>query len=155
MSTHGNTTSDEVLINLRKIIQAIDVRSKKLSQTCGVTGPQLVVLKEIVKTEGRTIGIISRNVSLSQPTTTTIIDRLESKGFITKKRDVVDKRKIFIHPTEDGINIVNDAPSLLQDEFIQEFNKLETWEQTLMLSILQRIVTMMDIKSYDDTFLFV
>ena len=43
----NRTTSDKVMIALRKIIQAIDMNSKKLVKRVGLTGPQLVILQEI------------------------------------------------------------------------------------------------------------
>ena len=39
----NRTVSDSVMIALRKIIQAIDMNSKKLVKRVGLTGPQLVI----------------------------------------------------------------------------------------------------------------
>jgi hypothetical protein len=35
-------------------------------------------------------------------------------------------------------------PSLLQADFIDRFNRLKDWEQSLLLSSLQRIASMME-----------
>src|SRR3990167_8099889 len=58
-----------------------------------------------------------------------------------------DNVKVLIEPTEKAIKIFKNAPPLLQEEFISAFHKLDAWEQTLMLSTLQRIGTMMDAKN--------
>jgi len=42
----------ELLIALRKVIRAIDLHSKHLSKTSGLTSPQLLILLEIDKISG-------------------------------------------------------------------------------------------------------
>ena len=42
----------ELLISLRKIIRAIDLHSKHLSKTSGLTSPQLLIMLEIDKVAG-------------------------------------------------------------------------------------------------------
>ncbi len=39
--------TDDVLIAIRRVIRAVDLHSRKLSQSYGLTGPQALVLKEI------------------------------------------------------------------------------------------------------------
>ena len=45
--------------------------------------------------------------------------------------------------TDVGTGLANSSPSLLHDRFRQELEKLEIWEQTAMLAMLQRIASMM------------
>ena len=87
---------------------------------------------------------IAKQISLSQATVTTILDRLEQQGFIVRKRGQSDKRKVYIEASEKTKDILASKPSLLQSDFIDRFNRLKDWEQTLLLSSLQRIASMMD-----------
>jgi len=64
----------------------------------GITGPQLLVLREINGTR-RTIGQIAKAVQLSYSTVSGIIDRLERDGLIERKRDTEDRRVVWIQPT--------------------------------------------------------
>ena len=75
---------EELFVSIRKIIRAIDLRSKKLSKEAGITGPQLMVLQELARVKGVTAKEVSVNVNLSQATVTSILDRLEVKGFIKR-----------------------------------------------------------------------
>lgn len=136
--------TEQVLMSLRKIIRAVDLHSKKLVNRCGLTGPQLVVLKQMAAYKEITTGTLSRNVNLSQPTVTSILDRLEKRDLLVRRRDTNDKRKVFVNITEAGRQLLNEAPSPLQDEFTRRFNMLESWEQSLMLSTLQRVGHMMN-----------
>ncbi|MGY8878905.1 MAG: MarR family winged helix-turn-helix transcriptional regulator, partial [Pseudoalteromonas sp.] len=36
---------DELLVSLRKVIRAIDLHSKQLNKTSGLTGPQLLIMQ--------------------------------------------------------------------------------------------------------------
>jgi DNA-binding MarR family transcriptional regulator len=136
-------THDQVLIALRQIIRAIDLHSKKLERESGLTGPQLLIM-QIVYDEGPlTAGALAKSVSLSQATVTSILDRLEKKGYLQRERDLEDKRKVWITLSSTGKNALKQAPTLLQESFINSFSELKDWEQSLILSSLQRVAAMM------------
>ncbi|MBN9288740.1 MAG: MarR family transcriptional regulator [Gammaproteobacteria bacterium 39-13] len=139
----------DVLVELRKIMRAIDLHSKKLMQSFGLTGPQMIILKEIIKAERMPISLLAKNASLSHATVTSILDRLAKKEYVVRVRDVEDKRKIYVQASEQAKELISRAPALLQENFIEEFIKLEDWEQSLLLSSLQRIASMMNAKKID------
>jgi DNA-binding MarR family transcriptional regulator len=143
----NRTVSDSVLIALRKIIQAIDMNSKKLVKRVGLTGPQLVILQEIASLNEVTAGEIAQAVSLSQATVTGILERMEKRGLLTRQRSDHDKRRIMVGITENGKQVLEDAPPLMQEAFVERFSSLQEWEQTMILSSLQRLVSIMDAKT--------
>jgi DNA-binding MarR family transcriptional regulator len=134
----------QVMAALRRIIRAIDLHSRSLVQRFGLTGPQLVVLKELVETTPHTVGDLANAVNLSHATVTGILDRLERKGMVERKRSTEDRRKIIVSPTESAVEALADAPPLLQEHFTSNFAALSDWEQTQILSSLQRIVALME-----------
>lgn len=135
---------NELFVELRKINRAMDIHSKKLVQRVGLTAPQMVILKEIIQLERVTVSVLARNASLSLATVTTILDRLEKYGHVTRVRDVTDKRLVYVQATDKAKQVIQTAPTLLQEHFIEKFEKLEGWEQSLLLSSLQRIAYMMN-----------
>ena len=141
------TNSDNVMIALRKIIQAIDMNSKKLVKRVGLTGPQLVILQEISNHGEVTAGEIARAVSLSQATLTGILERMEKRGLLSRRRSDHDKRRVMVRITNDGRRVLEDAPPLMQEAFVDEFESLQEWEQTMILSSLQRLVSIMGAKA--------
>jgi DNA-binding MarR family transcriptional regulator len=141
--------SGEVLIAIRRVIRAVDLHSKKLSQQYNLTGPQALVLKEISVTKGITPGALAKRVSLSQATITDIVKRLESRDCVRRMRGMDDRRKVVLEITAEGIKLIETAPPLLQEKFTQRFNQLADWEQTLLLSSLQRVAFLMDAESLD------
>ena len=84
----------ELLIALRKVIRAIDLHSKHLSKTSGLTSPQLLIMLEIEKIAGVNSSQVAKSVNLSPATVTNILDRLANKGLVSRVRDTQDKRKV-------------------------------------------------------------
>lgn len=150
MNMRGDISYD-VLVTLRQIIRAIDMHSKQLVKKYGLTGPQLMVLKEIMADEDINIGRVAKKVSLSQATVTNIIDRLETRGMVTRERSHRDKRRVIVRVTEKSEKLLETNPSVLQEDFVQEFKKLEEWEQNLILSSIQRIARMMNAEDIEIT----
>ena len=137
-------TANQVMAALRRIIRAIDLHSRALVQRFGLTGPQLVVLKELMESSPQPVNRLAAAVSLSQATVTGILDRLERKGMVTRIRDSVDKRKVMVSPTSAAEESLAGAPPLLQEHFTAAFEELPDWERTQILSSLQRIVALME-----------
>lgn len=145
------SVSDSVMIALRKIIRAIEMNSKKLFKRVGLTGPQLVILQEIARSGKITVGDIAQAVSLSQATVTGILERMENRGLLARERSNQDKRCIMVSITATGKEILRNAPPLMQEAFVEKFSCLQEWEQTMILSALQRLVAIMDAKSIQAT----
>ena len=148
MENHQKNVSvqDEVLIAIRRIIQSIDLHSRRLVKKFGLTGPQLIILREISQSDEITASDISRAISLSQATVTGVLDRLEKRGYIVRKRSDRDRRRTLVETTQAGNHILATAPPLMQESFTKQFSDLQAWEQHMILSALHRLVAMMDAK---------
>ncbi|MBY6105401.1 MarR family transcriptional regulator [Ferrimonas balearica] len=140
---------EQLLISLRKVIRAIDLHSRKLNKESGLTGPQLVVMQKIAQLDGPIARQVAAEVNLSPATVTSIIDRLESRGLVKRIRDEVDKRRVHLSLSEEGQRLMASAPQPLQEHFIQRYQALEEWEQSLLLSSVERIASMMDAEELD------
>lgn len=148
-STQLENRIEEVLVALRRVIRATDLHSKHLAKTTGLTAPQILILQTIRNLGQVTIGEIAHDVSLSQATVTTILDRLEKRELIYRKRSHTDKRKVHAYLTEHAEKILEGAPIPLQDQLARQFGHLKEWEQTMLISSLQRVAQMMDAHDID------
>jgi DNA-binding MarR family transcriptional regulator len=141
-----NPISDRVLIALRQIIRSIDIRSKRLVKQFGLTGPQLLILQEIAGAGEITASELAKAISLSQATVTGILERLEKRNLIARRRSTSDRRRVKVSATPNGRQLLEAAPPLMQESFLEQFDRLQNWEQHMILSTLQRLVAMMDAK---------
>ncbi|MCG7984452.1 MAG: MarR family transcriptional regulator [Candidatus Thiodiazotropha lotti] len=145
---HADITED-ILIALRRVIRAIDQHSRNLVQSHGLTGPQALLLTEIVRSEKITGSELAKRVSLSQATVTDVVKRLESRELLERSRDTGDKRKVILMATKQGEVLVKQSVPLLQERFQQRLSELKDWEQNQLLSSLQRIAEMMNAEDLD------
>jgi DNA-binding MarR family transcriptional regulator len=140
---------EQLLISLRRVIRAIDIHSRQLNKQSGLTGPQLMVMQKIAQLEAPLAKQVAQEITLSPATVTTIIDRLESRGLVVRTRSETDKRKVHLSLSEAGKALLSQSPKPLQEHFIKRYQNLEEWEQSQLLSAVERIASMMDAHELD------
>ena len=140
---------EELLVSLRRVIRAIDIHSRQLNKQSGLTGPQLMVMQNIAMLDAPLAKDIAKEIALSAATVTTIIDRLESRALVIRTRSETDKRKVHLSLSESGKLLLGCSPKPLQDHFITRYQNLEEWEQSQLLSAVERIASMMDAEKLD------
>jgi DNA-binding MarR family transcriptional regulator len=106
-------------------------------------------MQAISSTKGVTLGEIASAVSLSQATVSSILDRLEKRELISRERSTIDKRRVHAYLTDQGLQVLRDAPMPLQEQFARQFADLQDWEQSMITSALQRVACMMDADHID------
>ncbi len=141
--------AEEVLIALRRVIRATDIHSRYLAKTIGLTAPQILLLQTIEANQDAKISEMAEQMSVSQSTATNILARLESRGLVCRQRSTDDKRKVHVSLTEEGQRILANAPIPLQDRFTVQFEQLEEWEQSMIISAFQRVASMMNATDID------
>jgi DNA-binding MarR family transcriptional regulator len=133
---------EELLVALRQIIRTFDLYSRQLTKNYGLTSPQLILMHSIRHSDNKTIRELASQTNMSQATATSILDRLENRGFVVRVRDQKDKRKVHAMLTDRGVSVLTEAPQLIPQDFINNFQSLESWEQNLILSSLKRVAAM-------------
>jgi DNA-binding MarR family transcriptional regulator len=141
----------QVVEALRRIIRAVDLHSRSLVQRYRLTGPQLVVLKAIADGNPSSVGEIARSVHLSQATVSGILDRLESRGLLTRTRSHDDRRRVVVSLSAAAEETLRSAPPLLQEHFIERFLELDELEQRGILASLKRVVSLMEARDLEAT----
>ena len=139
----------QLLIALRRINMATDIGAKRLARDTGLTTPQLLTMQAVSDASSLTVGEVARAINLAMATTTSIVNGLERKGLLDKRRDLNDKRRVIVTLTTAGTRLIQDAPKTLQDLLARRFGDLEPWEQSFVLAALQRVATLMDADDID------
>lgn len=140
---------ERIVAAIRKIIRAVDLHSRTLFQSYGLTAPQLMALREVVRLEHTSPALLAKAIHVSRPTLTGILDRLESRDLVTRQRSGGDRRSIVVAATFEGKQLVAESPSLLQDTFRQRLADLREWERHMLLATLSRLADMMDATGLD------
>lgn len=138
-----------ILRSLRRVIQAVDIHSRKLASLHKITAPQLVTLLWVVECGSSTASEIAKHVHLSNSTVVGILDRLEAKTLVRRERSTHDRRLVHVCATPAGEALAQSAPSPLQDVFADALHKLPELEQTAIALSLERIVDLMAARDID------
>ncbi len=138
---------EELLIALRRINHSVELHSRSLERQYGLTTPQYIILKELVKKERITGSELAQVVKYSQSTVTGILDRLEKKTYISRIRCKNDRRKVIVTITDVGRELCKHASALFFVALGNEFHRLDDWEQAQIVSSIQRIASMIEIPS--------
>lgn len=120
----GDRQTAEVAKAIRRMVRAIDMRSKAVARTVGLTIPQIVVLHAIRDLGEVTTAALSRHADLSAATVVTILDNLEARGLVERYRSAHDRRIVHSRVTSRGLATLSAAPPLLPEGFRTAFAAL-------------------------------
>ena len=144
-SSGHNPEAQAVLLAVRRIVQAVDIHSRRLMQGTGLSVPQLLVLQALAAEPGDLPGTkaLAARLNLTQGTISSILERLERKSLLRRDRGGQDKRRVQIRLTDEGRQMLSAVPGPLQQHFVEQFGALPDWERSQLLSSLQRVAALM------------
>jgi MarR family transcriptional regulator, organic hydroperoxide resistance regulator len=86
-------------------VHALDVRSKRMMQSIGVTGPQRLVIRLVGQQPGQTASDIASMLGKHPSTLTGVLARLERRRLIQRTADRSDRRRMHLTLTARGAAI--------------------------------------------------
>ena len=111
-----------------------------LTVPSNITAPQLIMLLTIYE-KGTCKGIdLSKELRISAPTVTGMIDRLSKAGYLKRIPDSSDRRVINIQLTKKGIDTVKDFFKEVRKRWKSILIRLSSEDRGNYLRILKRIV---------------
>ncbi|MFZ5587572.1 MAG: MarR family winged helix-turn-helix transcriptional regulator [Thermodesulfobacteriota bacterium] len=115
----------DILDSLRHISRALDILSRSLAARCRLTAPQLICLRALIDEPALTPGQLARRMALSQATVAGILDRLEDRG-------LVERRRVLLYATAAGRRL---AGGLV---------RLQPQEREPIAAVLRQVAGMME-----------
>jgi DNA-binding MarR family transcriptional regulator len=96
MPRHDDLT-DRITQAMQRLIANSVLRNEQIARAVGLNVVDLQTLGVISRSaDPMTPGEVSRATLLPSSTTTRVLDRLETHGFITREHDPVDRRRVFV-----------------------------------------------------------
>ena len=114
-----------------------------LMQDSGFTFPQLSVISILAKNGKQKVSDISERIGLSDSTVSGILDRLEQKGIIERKRNKDDRRVVKIYLSNGSQEICQEFHRKREEYFahlLKELSEQEINDIIKGLEILNRVV---------------
>lgn len=141
--------ADDALIALRQILRKTESSAKRLANTAGLTPSQLRVLQVLAERGETSAGDISQLTQLKLATLTSLVDKLEARGLVTRRRCEEDRRRVWVAITGAGGNSLHAAPDLLQDTFQHRFAGLPDWQQSMIVASLEHVASLLDAENVE------
>jgi len=76
-----------------ELVHALDVRSKRMVKSVGVTGPQRLVVRMVGQRANQTASELAETLNMHPSTLTGLLARLEDRGLLARAIDVDDRRR--------------------------------------------------------------
>ncbi|BBH24751.1 transcriptional regulator [Paenibacillus baekrokdamisoli] len=104
-----------------------------------ITPEQWAVLVRVREQEGLIQKELAARSGKDKPTTTRILDTLESKQYITKKPDKSDRRSFLIYMTEKGNTLIEQTLPIERQTLVDVTAGFSKSEYDMLIQLLLRI----------------
>ena len=143
----SSNPTDSLVRSVRRIAQAIDVRSREIARLTGLTLPQLLVLQSIRGLGEVSTSAISRDVSMSPPTVVAVLDRLEAHGMVVRYRSTMDRRIVHARLTDQGRDALTTAPGLLRADALVRWSALPLDQKQALADAMEMFSALMTVEA--------
>lgn len=99
-----------VLRQFRLIYGAVRQHFREVESTCGISGSQVWILRDVASVPGIGISELAARLSIHQSTCSQLVEKLAAAGLLEKTRSTVDQRRVGLRVTESGQRLVRRAP---------------------------------------------
>lgn len=122
------------------LVHALEVRSKRMARTIGVTGPQRLVLRVVGRHPTSTAGEIAEILELHASTLSGILARLERAGMITRRVDARDRRRARFTLTAAGKRVDRERKGTAEAAVRRALKRTPEGEATTCATLLRVVV---------------
>ncbi len=105
-----NQLSLQVLKKFRIIYGSVRQQFREIEQTCGVTGSQLWIMREVAATPGIGVTELAERLSIHQSTGSQLVEKLVARNLVIKERSKEDQRRVGLWVTKEASALLVNAP---------------------------------------------
>jgi DNA-binding MarR family transcriptional regulator len=143
----------DIVESIRRLVRAEYLDSQKMSKQYGLTGPQSLVLRLLIKKGALSSADLSRQMYVTPANITGIIDRLEKKGLVERIRQQSDRRVALITLTQSGQKLGKTIPDPIEKKIVNQLSDLEPENLQIFAMTMNQILNLIDTKGAEEKFL--
>lgn len=130
----------ETITYLSDLIEKILEETLDQSDFSDLTQQQLHYLKVIVKMKNPTLTELARELNLTKPTVTVLVDKLSEKGYIRRVKSDEDRRVMHLHIDKKGAKIKT-MREIAHERMAEKIRSgLSVTETAILTELLKKIV---------------
>ncbi|MDD2315891.1 MAG: MarR family transcriptional regulator [Desulfobacterales bacterium] len=140
----------KIVSGIRYLVRAVYSDASKMSKQFGLTGPQHMVLRNLYQQGQMSSAQLSRKLHVTPSNITGIIDRLESKGLVTRIQKKGDRRVHLISLTPSGTDLSKNLPDPIERKLISGLANLAPEQVQNLEGSIHQILKLIDVQTGND-----
>lgn len=144
----------KVMDDVRRIFRRVDALSRRAERVTGLTGPQLWVLRTLREMGVVDVPTLARRMGLHPSTLDGMLERLESKGLVERRRPRRTAGRPRVALTAKGEYIAPRAPAVAQELLLDGLRQLSPDGLGGVSAGVQRLVQMLGARASPAQLLF-
>jgi DNA-binding MarR family transcriptional regulator len=114
-------------------------RSAAADRDGGLSLPQLALLEPLATQSELTVGQLAASAEVSVPTATRMLQQLETKGVVVRRRSPEDERRVLVSLTEDGATRLAQVRKRLRERQARAFAAFTPAERRQLVTLTRRL----------------
>jgi DNA-binding MarR family transcriptional regulator len=134
---------DQAFIALQKAADSTGQQAERLVKAHGLTGAQYNVLRILRGAEPEGLGCsgIGDRMISHDPDMTRLLDRMEKRGLITRKRQQDDRRVVKTRITPEGLSVLRKLDQPVRELHKRQFRQLSAAQLKTLIDTLDQILS--------------
>ncbi len=150
----GATDADAIVQGLRRIVKALHDYSRDVQAQFDLTGPQLWALKTLDRRGPLAVGALAEELAVHQSSVSVLVDRLEDRGLLRRRRDAPDRRVVQLHLTAKGRAAAAAAPEPAQGRLLHALRAMPAAKVARVRRAVDVLVKAMAAEDVEAVFFF-
>lgn len=148
MAKRDEQTPLHVLKKFRLIFGSVRRHFKQIESSCGVSGSQLWVLQEVVRTPGVGVSELAERLSVHQSTCSQLVEKLVKQKLLLKQRSSEDQRRVALVPSAAGKRTLVKAPGPVEGVLPEALKGMSSASLIQLDMALDELLRQLDIGDY-------
>jgi MarR family 2-MHQ and catechol resistance regulon transcriptional repressor len=131
----------DTYIKLRRAVNALGLREGEVMRGAGLTESQFGALEALRHLGPLCQRELAAKVLKSAGNMTTVVDNLEKRGLVERRREGDDRRVVTVHLTTSGEQLVRKVFPMVVDALVNAFSVLSAKDQNQLAALCRRLGT--------------
>jgi DNA-binding MarR family transcriptional regulator len=117
-------------------------RSAGANQATGLSLSQLALLEPLTAEAELPVGRLAAAGGVSVPTATRVLQQLETRGVVVRRRSPEDERRVLVRLTDHGSALFTDLQARLRERQARAYEAFTPSERAQLVTLMRRLTTL-------------
>ncbi|MCE3034610.1 MarR family winged helix-turn-helix transcriptional regulator [Streptomyces sp. CMSTAAHL-2] len=140
---HGDIGAEEISQAADALFFAMRrARTTSAEHYGGLSLPQVALLEPLATEPDLPVGRLASSADVSVPTATRMLQQLETKGIVVRRRSPEDERRVLVSLTDDGAERLAVLRGHLRERQARAYEAFTPAERALLVTLLHRLTNL-------------